>query len=129
MGVLPGYCTAVEDSSLVLRSNLFEEMSAGADCSETLTSFGYDGSSAEKYDPLSNELTNEAICSEFSDEIATLQSVGNYSVEDALRFSYEISFTSDSDAQEYNTYISCIEMNAREDPHASCMAVMNSHPD
>lgn len=64
------------------------------------------------YDPLSSELTTEAICVKFDEEIALLESVGNESPVDGLRFSYEISFSEDVDAGEFNTYAECIEMDA-----------------
>ena len=40
------FCTALNDGSLMTRSNLFEAMSAGDDCAETIDSLGYEGSMA-----------------------------------------------------------------------------------
>jgi hypothetical protein len=47
---------------------------------------------------LSSELTIQGICKEFDNEITLLKSVGNNSSVDGLRFSYEVSFTSDTNA-------------------------------
>ena len=103
-------------------------MFAGEDCVDVVADLGYEGSAAERFDPLSVELSSEATCDVLNNEIATLASLGNNSEIDALRFSYEVSFTTDNDERMFDRYMSCIEMNARENPLATCVDLMNEKP-
>lgn len=123
-----GFCNALYSEDLLKRQQLFEYLYQGADCESSVAVLGYEDSSAATYDPLSSELSTEDICAKFDDEIALLDSVGNNSQIDGLRFSYEVSFTEDVNAQEFNAYASCIEMNAKEDPYASCIKMVQSIP-
>ena len=47
---------------------------------------------------------------------------------DGLRFSYEVSQTEDNDAQQFNAYASCIELDARDEPYQTCMNMMEAQP-
>jgi len=109
---IEGFCSSFYSGDLKLREKLFDELYLGANCNETVATLGYQESTAAVYDPLSEKLTTEAICEKFNDEIALLKSVGNESPVDGLRFSYEVSFTEDNSASEFNTYAGCIEMDA-----------------
>jgi hypothetical protein len=96
--VIQGFCDAATGTDLMMRSNLFDAITKGKDCQQTLNDLKYQGSVAQKYDPLTTELSNEGICEAFTNEISTLNQIGNNSTQDALRFSYEVSFTGDTDA-------------------------------
>lgn len=100
-------------------------MYSGETCDIVVPDLEYSQSLSGLYDPLTSELTVPAICDHFEDMVDLLKSVGNDSAVDGLRFSYEVSQTEDSDAQQFNSYASCIELNARDKPLETCMDTMN----
>jgi len=54
----------------------------------------------------------EETCDGLKDEIATLLALGSNSPADALRFSYELSFQAEYQSKQFDTYMSCVEMDA-----------------
>ena len=56
-----------------------------------------------------------------------LANAGSTSSVDGLRFSYEVSFSEDSEAQEFEAYLQCSEQDAVEDPSAACDKMMFAH--
>ena len=120
-----GFCTA----DLTLRQTLIERMYDGEDCLTVLTDLNYTESQAKVYDPLSQELSQAEICGYFQETVDMLVGVGMSSSVDGLRFSYEVSFTEDSEAQEFLAYSQCVETDAREHPLAVCEAMMSAYPD
>ena len=60
--------------------------------------------------------------------ILLLNSVGLTSEIDGLRFSYEVSFTEDTTAQQFQAYMSCLELDAKENPKDTCINMMNAMP-
>lgn len=60
--------------------------------------------------------------------IQLLESVGNDSAVDGLRFSYEVSQIEDNDDQQFDSYASCIELDARQNPYDTCFEIMNRVP-
>lgn len=57
--------------------------------------------------------------------IDLLASVGNESPTDGLRFSFEVSFSEDVDAWEFDTYAGCIEMDVQEQPQSTCESMLD----
>lgn len=60
--------------------------------------------------------------------IDLLESVGNDSTVDGLRFSYEVSQVEDNDSQQFSSYASCIELDARQNPFDTCFEIVNRVP-
>ena len=56
-----------------------------------------------------------------------LVNAGSNSPVDGLRFSYEVSFTEDSEAQEFEAYLLCSEQDAVDDPSAACGKMMSAY--
>jgi len=104
---------------------MFNRVQEGDSCVDAYYAVGYEGSVAEKFDPLSSELSVDKICEELEDMAALLRSVGDNTAIDKLRFSYEVSFTEDVKAQQFNAYSSCVELNARDQPQIVCEDIMD----
>jgi hypothetical protein len=96
--VVAGYCDAFWDYDFTLRHDLIHMIYSGLDCVQSVSTLEYNSSQSAIYDPLSEELSTSAICAEFNEMIALLNSVGLTSEIDGLRFSYEVSFTEDTTA-------------------------------
>ena len=77
---------------------MFKRMKEGDSCVDAFYAVGYQDSVAEKFDPISEELSVDDICAKLEDMGELLLSVGKNAEIDNLRFSYEVSFSEDAKA-------------------------------
>lgn len=126
--VTAGFCDVVNKGDLKMRQQLFDKIYEGEDCESTVKNLNYQASKAAIYDPLSQEMDSGSICDKFTEMIDLLKSVGNDSAVDGLRFSYEVSQVEDNDSQQFSSYASCIELDARSEPYDTCYEIVNRVP-
>lgn len=122
-----GFCDAIYSDQMTKRQQLFDKIYDGKPCVQSVQELHYSESKANIFDPLSSELTVEGICDKFDDMIDLLHEAGNKSSIDGLRFSYEVSQIEDNDAQQFSSYASCIELDARDKSYETCLNMMNKY--